>query len=913
MRPLRIMLEAFGPYLKPVEIDFTELNAASLFLICGPTGGGKTSILDAMCFALYCRATGGKRDFKSMRNASAGYEADTKVEFDFLLGDASYRFCRTLHMHKNRSTKQYEPRDTHACYQHTEEGLSLLESRNETAVRKKAEELLHLTCEQFSQVIVLPQGDFLRLLRANSKEKAAIFETLFSSELWRGVMETASGKTRALEAQRRKQQTIKDSLLEQAGAESTEQLQSREAGAVKQAAACRKENSLLGKQYEETLSAVSLHEAYYRAKQAAEQAAAAHKAADEKLAAAVLHFKKQENKKEQAEKARAASVSIREEISRLNTELARFEALAGINRRIKEKKADLSSLQIALLAKQKKLQQNEESLKSGKNFLENAQRYADTIPALLEQKNKLKESLGAYQEFLRLQTAVTEAESARQKLQAEFVRLQTLSRVLTEKLALQEQHLRDNSAANLAQFLTPGAPCPVCGSFEHPAPCRIPGASPLSAEEIKSLRKQEKEARESFLRIETALESQEEEVKKTKQLASQQQLACSSFWETRDNLAQSLQNAVDKLDLAKKSAEKLEPANKRLQELAAENTMLKTDENTLNIKITALRAEIDTELKNAADAEKGLSYETADALKAVLQAKNAESGKLLLLAEQYSKIYHDARQTVSEADAVLQTAKKSVQETGRQLTDAASKIDAAKLQDLQVLRASAETVKQALIKNTELLGKADTELSFIQNSLSSVKKLDADASKLDADYQKAARLSHLIAGSNPMKTPILQYVLSIMLDQILVSANRFLSTLSRGRYAFTRIKEHRGGNAYGGLDMEIIDGASMTARSIETLSGGEQFLASLSLALGLSDMVQNYSSAVQMDALFIDEGFGSLDSDTLDTAMKALGMIQAGGRTVGIISHVFELKSRISARVEITKDTAGYASVQVKI
>ena len=160
--------------------------------------------------------------------------------------------------------------------------------------------------------------------------------------------------------------------------------------------------------------------------------------------------------------------------------------------------------------------------------------------------------------------------------------------------------------------------------------------------------------------------------------------------------------------------------------------------------------------------------------------------------------------------------------------------------------------------------------------------------------------------------PILQYVLSVMLDEVLHSANRFFSTLSRGRYALRLMEGPKGGNSLGGLDLEVLDGASMLPRSIETLSGGEQFLASLSLAFGLSDVVQAHSGAVRLDALFIDEGFGSLDGETLDTAMKALALLQSSGRLVGIISHVSELKNRIGCRVEVTRDAAGFSHASAR-
>ncbi len=170
MRPLRLLLQAFGPYLERTELDFRPFQEKGLFLITGPTGGGKTALLDAMCFALYCRATGGRRSFSAMRCMSAPQETPTLVEFDFALEQETYRFRRTQYVHLKRGTQEPELRESHECFRWEGEEFRLLESGSESAVRRRAENLLHLTCEQFSQVIVLPQGDFLRLLRANSKD-----------------------------------------------------------------------------------------------------------------------------------------------------------------------------------------------------------------------------------------------------------------------------------------------------------------------------------------------------------------------------------------------------------------------------------------------------------------------------------------------------------------------------------------------------------------------------------------------------------------------------------------------------------------------------------------------------------------------------------------------------------------------
>ncbi len=231
--------------------------------------------------------------------------------------------------------------------------------------------------------------------------------------------------------------------------------------------------------------------------------------------------------------------------------------------------------------------------------------------------------------------------------------------------------------------------------------------------------------------------------------------------------------------------------------------------------------------------------------------------------------------------------------------------------EAEALRQREAALREERLRCSEELGSAVQLAASLRATLQTIRELEKGSLGLEKEYSRTARLSKALSGNNPQKLPILQYVLSIMLEEVLVSANRFFSTLSRGRYALRLMEGPKGGNSLSGLDLEVLDGSSMLPRSIETLSGGEQ-LASLSLAFGLSEVVQNHSGAVRLDSLFIDEGFGSLDGETLDTAMKALEMLQGGGRLIGIISHVSELKNRIPCSIQVTRTPSGASRAAVK-
>ena len=224
MRPISLQIEAFGPYLDRTSIDFEKLNDAGLFLISGSTGGGKTTLLDAMCIALYNRSTGGRRSFPDMRSLTADHTQSTEVTFTFALGGEQYRFYRSLYMKKKRGSEVYTMHDRHECYRLNGENWELIVSGAAKTVTDFAQSLLHLTAEQFSQVIVLPQGDFLRLLRASSNEKGEILKTLFACENWKNLVLKLADRQKSIAAKRQQSEALLNSLLEKHGAKDLPEL-----------------------------------------------------------------------------------------------------------------------------------------------------------------------------------------------------------------------------------------------------------------------------------------------------------------------------------------------------------------------------------------------------------------------------------------------------------------------------------------------------------------------------------------------------------------------------------------------------------------------------------------------------------------------------------------------------------------
>lgn len=914
MRPLRLLLQAFGPYLEKTELDLTQFDETGLFLITGPTGGGKTSLLDAMCFALYCKATGGKRSFGGMRCMSAPEELPTLVEFDFSLQGETYRFRRSQFTHINRNTKVPELRETHECFRLEEGELRLLESGSESAVRRRAEELLHLTCEQFSQVIVLPQGEFLRLLRANSNDKGEMLKTLFSAGVWRSVTDRFHQRERELEDKSKQSLALRSSLLQKEGVETTQALEEKAEALSQREEVLRKESAAGAETLEKEEALLQVAEEYFRRAKVREEA-------DQAFQKAQVAWTELERLAPQLEQKRSQAQALREQAVTLAQESAQLK-----ERREQLIQAQNAQEQAAVARKQALEQQNlletlkqqeailSQRMEKGNAFLKTCEESTAQLPALLERRQALEKLAAAWEELSRREKRLREGEATLSASRKAAHQKQLLLETVAQRLERQEALLRQNAALDLAHTLEKGKPCPVCGSLSHPSPAQGQEAL-LDPQQIDALREEEKAARKAHTDAAALAGAREREATQAAESVREQQVLCQETGvplgdPTREETSRLLQEAAAATDTAKSAAARLEAAKEKLRALGEEREACQKKESTLRERLSALTAqgeELERRAKEAQTACAGLDLNALEG--AILQKKRDYEAREKTAAQLLREAQEGDAQR-ERAKTALALSKEMLDKTEAQWKACPAPWETAP--DLEPLRQRCQTLRQENLARREELGKTSSALHSLKTTLEEIKRLDGELGSVESQLSRVARLSKSLSGSNPLKMPILQYVLSVMLDEVLVSANRFFSTLSRGRYAL-RLKEGPASRGYGGLDLEVLDGSSMLPRSIETLSGGEQFLASLSLAFGLSDVVQNHSGAVRLDSLFIDEGFGSLDGETLDTAMKALAMLQNSGRLIGIISHVSELKNRIPCRVEVTRDSAGFSHAAIRL
>lgn len=899
MKPISVTMQAFGSYLKQTTVDFRALGDNPIFLITGATGGGKTTILDAMCFALYCKATGGRRSWGSMRCAAAPKSAETMVDFIFQLAGTTYRFTRSQSQYAARGTGALKTKETHACYRMEDGEWELLLSGAESRVREKAEEILGLTCEQFSQVIVLPQGDFLKLLLSSSRDKAQMFQTLFATGRWERAARNLKEMAAALGKQAGELEAAKRSILEREGVGTLPLLEEKEAALREQLVQAKAAQEAAEKAFQNENAALRAAEALSERFAALEQQQTQRKTLEQK------QEEMEANRRRLAEARRAAGV------------YPYFTAHQAAQKELLTKRQ-------AHAAAQQKRTEAEARCKAAQAQLPLAERYRSQLPELAKEEERLRnlrEHALKWQELRRERTEHAKQMALLEKQRAEAqARLETADRQLADgnvyienaqiqismlpRLLEQVQLLMDqDAAAALAVHLEEGEPCPVCGAVHHPHPAQPSKRLQEAQDALKRARKAadmlesaQKRLQQRREQREQAREDLSQSNEKIASLRSEQQAQASAEREMLDKLGElrDLPAIDQRLTEVRSQAKKNADAAAKIEERA---NAAQRDAATANaVCDSAAQAH-----REAQAAENAAARRLQQALEESGFEQQVDYAALLLSPERMEAL----EQTIQAYAAAVASADQQISRLQRELSGKEQP-------DLNAQRKRQAQAQEAAAQAAQAVGKLEQTALAAKESLGRLRKLEEKGKKLEEEYGRTNRLAALLSGKNACKVPLHQFVLGVMLDDILSSANQFFATLSSGRYSLSRVVGATSGNALGGLDLEVIDAYTGGARAVETLSGGELFLASLSLAFGLSDVVQSYSGGVHLDSLFIDEGFGSLDQETLDTAMKALAQLQHMGRTIGIISHVSELKNRIAAQIVVGKDRDGGSTVRIR-
>ena len=880
MRPVRVEFQAFGPYVGREIVDFEAMSEKGLFLICGKTGTGKTMILDAMTFALYGKSSGHSRDdFEAMRCTNAAFEQTTYVKFEFENNGEYFLFERRLERKRKNLSASYN------VMQRDEDGSwkPLLENAREKALNEKAVEIIGLEYEQFRQVIVLPQGQFEKLLTSNSDEKEKILTSIFGEDKWQAIAEQLYNETVGRKEQLKgTREKIQNSLKEEQ-CDSLSELREK----IAQKEAERKELELTYETagYErqikrlQELLAVSrrfgdLHKAEERVKRLGEQYEAR------------AHWGRQVKDAVRAGKVRVlleAAEQAGQALSTRQTEEA--HAL---------KRADQTRERAEHVAKALKM-------------------HADQMKTIEEQRLQKLQYEGKRADYEGIETAAhvvydtkaaeknaqKQEEAARQYLDGFASRISELQGAYNASNECHKQCLERYLAGitgELAQQLVEGEPCPVCGSTLHPHKADKADNHVTRA----MVDRQKAEAEQAYQKLQDTLAEQEAakaayddahaavERKHAEAVTAQAQLDA-----MRKNLVagittlQALNAAILDLGQTVTAYERKKAALEEDQKYAQEAYA------AAGAAITAAKKET-----SAAREHCRMAKQAVEAALREQQFTSVDEAGALFIGERELEAL---KKQIADYDANVKVAQKNLDELRQELAD----IEEPDEVQCQKQLTAASDARTLYAENKGILS---TEINRLTEKRT---MLEAEGEGMEEKIREAEEdfaFAKKLRGDSG--TGLQRYVLGIMFSSVVAAANQMLELVHGGRYRLYRSDEKAQGTNKRGLELKVFDRNSVEhgGRFVSTLSGGEKFLASLALSIGMSTIAQK--SGIKIEALFIDEGFGSLDEDSISDAMNILGSIQQANGLVGIISHVQLLQDRIPTKLQVQEVEGGSHIIQ---
>lgn len=919
MRPIKLVLSAFGPYANKTVLDFEKLGTQGLYLITGDTGAGKTTIFDAITFALYGEASGNNREASMFRSKYAAPETATEVELTFVYAGKEYVVKRN---------PQYN------CPKIRGEGFTVKKANAELhcpdgrifdklrEVNSAIEEIMGIDRAQFTQIAMIAQGDFLKLLLAETKDRIQIFQKIFRTHCYALLQDKLKQQSGELKSEYEK---ISDSIKQyingtvcaeenelftevqraKEGANSTAETLELLTKLIEQDTA-KKQNAVDEQQRtEKSLAAViadlANNKTWNTARESLEKNSCALKEAEEQLKKFEGILQTEENRKPEQEKLKKQIHKIEEllpEYRKLQENIQKHEKLQEEINKLCEETQEQEN-------KYKALDEAGKALLEERKSLENC----DVEKANFERK---KQEADEKQKALKnVEQDLKTLELLKRKLKNEqenYVTLQNSARQKGEEYQALFKLYLDAQAGIIAETLQEGKPCPVCGSTKHPVKAAKAQNAPTKAQLDQSKKVYEEEQQKAQRASENTagIKGQLEEKNTAVCHALEELFGNIPLESAAQQIAETLLVGEESLKNLKKCIDKTAQNIKRRQEI---DTVLKNKNEELE-KLQESMGKNREQLSGQAATLKSLK-EQIEALSVKLSYKNAEeagAAKQVLVNKyhEFEEKYRKANADVTKQEQKIAELKAAVVADRNILKDA-KEINAENLKEKQKqLEVSKEEIEQQQRKIDIRLSKNNEAKEKIHGKLQEILKIEEKLSWVEA-LSKTANGG--IEGKEKIKLET--YIQMTYFERIIARANTRFMVMSGGQYELKRRKEAESMKSQSGLELDVVDHYNGTERSVKTLSGGESFKASLSLALGLADEIQSSAGGIQLDTMFVDEGFGSLDEESLNQAIQALQNLTEGNRLVGIISHVNELKERIDKQIIVTKEKSGGSNVQI--
>ncbi len=1037
MRILRLTMDAVGPFPGHEVIDFEAFSDAGRFLLSGPTGAGKSTIIDAIVFALYGKVSGGRDSSDSrIRSRYASEQAKTEVELIFSTSSGNYKVRRQpAYERVKKNGKGVTKQNAKAWLFKLDEQLrEVSEPLTKTSdVGTEITRIVGLSREQFTQTVVLPQGKFAQFLRSTSKDRQDLLQELFGTAIFEDLQldlveraRKVKKKQEALDATLRANLGVLASLLDEAPPLNQERslvyepvpevdcefdpletawasrfeplapwLEQNQRCADLEVSALREQEDKLRSEFTSQRDLAARQERYWaltkeheqlvtqgpaqtqrlaqiQALQALtdlkpwheqlKQAQAQQSLAQQQLSQAVVQLEQLEpDERVQAvlqrpgdyQNAQALSVQLTAQVAALSPQVELEAGLAGRRRDLQVKTQAHESASAKLAQGRKRQNQLPTQIASKQELLEQLNEQAATLPAAQLAQEQAAQALKLAKDHEQL------VEDQQQALKLQQLVALELKQASQKHKHMLEQWL-SQSALNLAQNLVDGTPCPVCGATEHPAPATQGGENisqdqlDQALEEVNEVQEELSQASEKVTKLAAQLEAQ------PCQLSPAQ-------------AREQLEEAKATLAAAKQASEQARSCKARIAELNAEIEALRADNQAAQTRLAGDAKEIQLLGEKIESDAASLSCEGFESVAAKVEYLSQLAASLEQLAKAGQELSQCQKRAQQAADSFAaqwaqasasfaeHSAKPAQAATDPALAESNQDTSAANAQDgyaqacqafagldLTALKAAAASYEKSLSINQAALAElagieltpppleqtraqleqaqaktqacqtyASTWQAFagqVNAQLAKLNKLLARRSQASATDAQLLALASAANGDNHARLTLSAWVLQAHFRQVLVFANERLGVIGAGRYELINVdSEEDTRQQKQGLGLAVVDHLSGTTRSPRTLSGGESFYVSLALALALADVVATQNGGIEMNTLFIDEGFGSLDEGTLAEVMDVLSALHSGGRVVGIVSHVSELKRAIPAAIEVRPLLGGGSTLRTRV
>ena len=986
MRPTELIISAFGPYAGEVTLDMASLGDRGLYLITGDTGAGKTTLFDAIAFALYGNASGDSRKPRMLRSKYARPDARTYVEMGFSYSGKEYRVRRNPEYMRTKQRGEGETREKPDAQLHMPDGRLVT---GDKAVTVEVEGLLGLNREQFSQIAMLAQGSFSRLLSGRTEDRGIIFREIFKTKPYQLFQEKLKDRAKGLYG---RYADSRKSMEQYAGGVITEghseelKLRWKEVPQGSLEALLEVLDQLIGadeaqQQGKDRAMALVRDEmaalGMELGKMQGDAAVCRDMAAAEDVLRENMPVLEQAKVRYEREKERQADRDgLIGAVTRMEENLKTYDRFDSLQGNLKACRKETESLEKRLEQAALEERQWKERNDSDEKILESLRQAGEEYQAALTAGERLGEYSGR---IGLLAEELAQYGQERKKLEAARERYRAAgeeSRRADDAYREMYQRFLDNQAGILASRLTEGQPCPVCGSVAHPAPARyLEEGNEAAKDKVDRLKAaaEEKDKAAARLSLEAGrlAGSLDTRYERMKQQIDAEVATWKEDWQKRIRQAEAdagalaaktgdvrqgrryfleqwelmmgqLKGQLERQAAAQK--EKIREKKKRKEDKEAvegrralgrqsleEASERKQQAQKMLAESRAKERELESRLK---EMESSLPYENRKAAQAELAEKKAFLAGLEKAFKEAEESYNRISRRVSDAQARLEAlrgrmAEKDAEgrETAGEDRDPVNGPDTMLPGGMDV-RTAMERLEARMQENRQHQSEARERLTGLEQEKSRlhhrletnrmarerISEQKASMEEIQKEWTWVKALSDTAAGEvgGKEKITLETYAQMAYFERIIARANTRFMVMSGGQYELKRCTEedNRGKN---GLGLNVIDHYNGTERSVKTLSGGESFQASLSLALGLSDEIQSAAGGIRLDTLFVDEGFGSLDEDTLNLAMKSLGDLAEGRRLVGIISHVGELKERIQHQIVVVKDKTGGSRAYIEL